>query len=59
MGLALSEYRIDLVRVKKKIITQQKSSGFRGIIWSPGHGSWDVRSLDRKTQDKGELQLPH
>lgn len=45
---------MDLVKVKGKVITQHKS-------WAPGGQSalWDVGSLDRKTQDKGELQLPH
>lgn len=50
---------MDLIKGKVKIITQQKSSGLLGIIWSLGHASRDVRSLDRKTQDRRELQLPH
>lgn len=30
MRLALSEYRMDLIKGKEKIITQQKSSGLLG-----------------------------
>lgn len=59
MGLTPHEYRMDLVRVTKKTITQQKSSGLKGLTWSLGQAALDARALNRETQDKAELQLLH
>lgn len=49
MGLALSEYRMDLVRVKEPI-PQQQGSG----LWDMGF--W-MRSHWTETQEMGALQL--
>lgn len=58
MGLPLSGQRLGLGREKETTITQQKSSGSGGIIWSLGHGSLDVGSLDRGLGQGGGAATP-
>lgn len=58
MGLPLSGQRLGLGREKETTITQQKSSGLGGIIWSLGHGSLDVGSLDRGPGQGGGTATP-
>lgn len=58
MGLALSEQRLGLGRVKENTITQQKSSGLGGIICSLGHRSLDMGLLDRGPGQGGGAATP-
>lgn len=52
MGLTLHEYRMDLVRVTKKTITQQTSSGLKGD--NLVSGTWGSGCEGTEQRDPGQ-----